>query len=59
MGVSLKRLLRPGGNKPERKPVRVRSAEFRAAQESPEVKSFLAETKLREEDLKRENLIHP
>jgi hypothetical protein len=41
MGVSLKRIFRPGANKPERKPASVRGQEFRDAQDNPEVKSFL------------------
>jgi hypothetical protein len=59
MGVNLKRILRPGTHKPERKPASVRGQEFRDAQDSVEVKTFLEETRVREERLKREDLIHP
>ena len=59
MGVSLKRILRPGAHKPDSKPASVMGQEFRKAQENPEVKSFLEETRVREERLKREGLIHP
>lgn len=59
MGMSFKRILRPGAHKGESKPASVRGQEFRDAQESPEVKSFLKETRMREEKLKSEGLIHP
>jgi hypothetical protein len=59
MGASLKRILRPGSHKPQRKTASVRGEEFRDAQDSSAVKSFLEETRVREKKLKSEGLIHP
>jgi hypothetical protein len=58
MGVSLKRIFRPGTHK-ESRPASVAGQKFREAQDDKAVKLFLEETRLREEKLKREGLIHP
>jgi hypothetical protein len=58
MGLSLKRIFRSGSHK-ENKSASVAGRKFREAQADEAVKAFLEETRLREERLKREGLIHP